>query len=91
MVHLSPLCSSKICFDAQGHPEKIIGSVRDISKRKIAEKALRESEEKFRSIMENSADAIFLTDQQGRYVYTNMAVTNMLGYTAEEMKSKIYR
>jgi PAS domain S-box-containing protein len=52
------------------------------------EQQLKESEEKFRSIMENSADAIFITNQQGEYVYTNKAVTVMLGYTSEEMKRK---
>jgi len=49
---------------------------------------LKESEEKFRSAMENSADAIFITDQQGKYLYSNKAVTMMLGYTSEEIKSK---
>jgi PAS domain S-box-containing protein len=50
--------------------------------------SLTKSEEKFRSIMENSADAIFLADHQGRYTYTNKAVTDMLGFSAEEMKNK---
>ncbi len=53
-----------------------------------SESSLRESEEKFRSIMENSADAIFLADQQGKYLYANKAVTEMLGFTQEEMQSK---
>jgi PAS domain S-box-containing protein len=48
----------------------------------------KESEQKFKSIMENSADAIFLTNQEGKYVYTNKAVTAMIGYTAEEMTNK---
>jgi PAS domain S-box-containing protein len=52
-----------------------------------AEQKLKESEEKFRSIMENSADAIYLTDKFGKYLYTNKAASNMLGYTAEELKS----
>ncbi len=54
--------------------------------RKEAE--LRKSEEKFRSIMDNSADAIFITDPKGYYLYTNKAVTVMLGYSIEEMKGK---
>ncbi len=53
----------------------------------IAER-LKESEEKFHSITENSADAIFISDKQGKYLYTNKAVTVMLGFTSEEMKSK---
>jgi PAS domain S-box-containing protein len=51
-------------------------------------KKLKESEEKFRSILENSADAIFIVDQKGRFLYSNKAVTNILGYTLEEIKGK---
>ena len=64
------------------------GIFRDFTEQKRTEKALQESEEKFKSIMENSADAIFLSNQQGKYVYTNKAVCALLGYTSEEMKSK---
>ncbi|MCX6328058.1 MAG: PAS domain S-box protein, partial [Bacteroidia bacterium] len=85
---------SKVSVEIITHPVKIkdktlvLGLARDISERKRAEKALQESEEKFRSIMENSADAMFLIDQQGRIVYANKEVINMLGYTIEEVKSK---
>jgi PAS domain S-box-containing protein len=58
------------------------------AERKAQSASLAKSEEKFRSIMENSADAIFLTDQQGRYTYTNKAVTDLLGFTSEEMINK---
>ena len=47
-----------------------------------------ESEKKILSITENSADAIFITDQQGKYIYTNKAVSAMLGYSLEEMRNK---
>ncbi len=55
-----------------------------------AERQLMESEAKSRSIMEDSADAIFITDQDGRYVYTNKAASNMLGYSPEELKRKTF-
>jgi PAS domain S-box-containing protein len=71
----------------------VVNSVKKIAllkQKKDAETALLESEEKFRSLMENSADAIFLADRQGKFVYVNKAVTEMLGYTSEEMKSKTF-
>ncbi len=55
-----------------------------------AEKMLKESEEKFRSIMEHSADAIFITDQQGKYLYTNKSASDILGYTTEELTKKTF-
>lgn len=55
---------------------------------RLQEEPFRENEEKFRLIVENSADAIFITDQQGRYIYTNKAATLMLGFSSEEMKNK---
>jgi PAS domain S-box-containing protein len=55
-----------------------------------AERQLKESEEKFRSIMEHSADAIFITNQEGKYVYTNKSASDILGYTPEELMSKTF-
>ncbi|MFP4489736.1 MAG: ATP-binding protein, partial [Bacteroidales bacterium] len=43
------------------------------------------SEARIRSIMENSADAIFVTDRGGRYLYANRTASGLLGYTQEEM------
>ncbi len=55
---------------------------------KNREESLQSNEEKFRIITENSADAIFITDQQGKYTYINKAAAEMLGYSSEEIKSK---
>jgi hypothetical protein len=74
--------------DLNGKISGTISSGIDITERKQTEKLLKESEQKSMSIMENSADAIFIANQQGKYVYTNKAVSVMLGYTAEEMISK---
>lgn len=66
----------------------MLSSILDTTKQVKAHDLLKESEQKSMSIMENSADAIFIANQQGKYVYTNKEVTAMLGYTSEEMKSK---
>jgi PAS domain S-box-containing protein len=79
---------AELQLDNDGEQAKIIGVIQDITERKESDEALQESEEKFQSIMENSADAIFITDLEGRYVYTNKAVSEMLGFTSKEMLSK---
>jgi PAS domain S-box-containing protein len=63
-------------------------SVRDITPLRQAEEKLEKSEEKFRLITENSADAIFIADENGYYTYTNKKVTKMLGFSPKEMKRK---
>jgi len=57
----------------------------DISKQKKIEQTLQESENKFKIITENSADAIFITDTQGNYQYVNTAACNLLGYSYDEL------
>jgi PAS domain S-box-containing protein len=66
----------------------VIAAARDITDRNKALKDLQESESKLVSAMENSGDAIFIVNEQGKYIYTNKAVTSLLGFSSEEMKSK---
>lgn len=56
----------------------------DISDRKRAEEALRESEARFRAMAEHSADWIWAIDTQGRHTYSNQRGVANLGYGAEE-------
>jgi len=65
-----------------------IKATRESAHDNLLEKSLQASEEIFRIITDNSADAIFISDQQGKYIYTNKAVSIMFGYSSEEMKSK---
>ncbi len=46
---------------------------------------LIESEKKFRTITESSADAIFIADKEGKYIYVNNKAVDLLGYTKEEL------
>ncbi|HEX9063438.1 MAG TPA: PAS domain S-box protein [Clostridia bacterium] len=73
-----------------GEKRVIISIIRDISERKKAETALRESEEKFRDLFNSAADAIFvqtLSDDRekiSRFIEVNDAASKRLGYTRDE-------
>jgi len=61
--------------------------VNDITVKKEAEKALAKSEERYRRLVENASDGIFLVDNTGQIIDTNQAGSKMLGYSREEILS----
>ncbi|MDD5160192.1 MAG: PAS domain S-box protein, partial [Sulfuricurvum sp.] len=65
-----------------------IGIIRDISERKKSQEQLRQSEEKFRSLVESTIDWIWEIDQNGHYTYASPRVETLLGYTPEEVVGK---
>ncbi|MDD8025811.1 MAG: PAS domain S-box protein [Acidobacteriota bacterium] len=62
----------------------LIGVSRDITERKLIEKALQASEERYRRLVENSLDGIYQTDLEGRLLSANSAMKRMLGYPVSE-------
>jgi PAS domain S-box-containing protein len=58
---------------------------RDVTERKRAEEALRESEARFRAVFENAAIGVTLVDMHGHPVESNLAFQKMLGYSAREL------
>ncbi len=68
-----------------GVVERIISVSRDITARKNAEEALRDSESKYRMLIDQAADGIFVTDIDGNLVDVNPKGCRMLGYTLEEL------
>ncbi len=66
-----------------------LSSGEDITEQKKTQQALLDSEEKFRSIIENSNDVIMLTTPSGRISYMSPSCTNLVGYSPEELVGKV--
>ncbi len=75
----------KVDYDKQDKPLRFFGTAQDITKRKNAEKALRESEEKYRSIFETAANLITSVNEKGIIVECNNRTREVLGYERDEI------
>ena len=57
------------------------------AKRKQAEEALRESEERYRTLFEDSRDAVYITTREGKLINANQSALDLFGYSREELTS----
>ena len=69
----------------------ILNVARNISKRIEAENALRESEERYRSVVENSHDGIMVVDDNFIILYANSVLPRILGYSLKEIEGSDFR
>ncbi|NNL41202.1 MAG: PAS domain S-box protein [Desulfobacterales bacterium] len=69
----------------------ILNVARNISKRLEAENALRESEERYRSVVENSRDGIMVIDDNFIILYANSVLPQILGYALKELEGSDFR
>jgi len=81
---------TKVSFirDSDGKAVAILGVSRNISDRKEAEKALKESEERFRALTEKATDGIAVVDSNGTLIYESPSCKRLTGYEPEEIVGK---
>ncbi len=75
-------------YDDDGNVVSMHGIIQDVTQRKESERALRESEEKYRILLENSPDPIFSFKPDGTYIYVNEAFADGVGKSVCEIIGK---
>ena len=74
-------------IEYKGRPA-ILGNIVDITEHKRAQEALRDSQERYRTVLEASPDPVVVYDIEGRGIYINPAFTRVFGWTPEELLGK---
>jgi PAS domain S-box-containing protein len=74
-----------VARDEQGRALRLVGTHVDITERKLAEEALRKSEERYRTILQTTMYGFWLADMQGHLLEVNESYCRMSGYSKEEL------
>lgn len=72
-------------FDGTGHPTRVLGAVEDYTDRKIAEEALKKSEEDYRTLVQNANSIILRLDPRGNVTFLNKYAQDFFGYQEEDI------
>ncbi|MBW2005369.1 MAG: PAS domain S-box protein, partial [Deltaproteobacteria bacterium] len=82
--------SSTVAMDEKGRIIAHMASHRDITERKQSEEVLRESEEKYRSLIESTEDSIYLLDKNCKYLFMNKKHLSRFGLTLDKVVGRAY-
>jgi two-component system, sensor histidine kinase and response regulator len=83
------LVTKSVYRNEQGKVIGLIGISHDITERKRAEEALRESEARFKNLFDDAPVAYHELDREGHIIRANLTEQRLLGYTAEEMEGRL--
>jgi PAS domain S-box-containing protein len=76
----------KLYRDGQGNPLNIVGSWADVTEQRRSERLVRESEKKYRSVLETTSEGYWLIDPASKQTLeVNPSLCNILGYSADEI------
>jgi PAS domain S-box-containing protein len=76
--------SQVVARDAQGAPLRVVGSLQDVTERKLAELVLRRNEESLSTTLQSIGDAVIATDAVGRVTRMNPTAERLTGWSAAE-------
>lgn len=77
--------------DSSGRPTGVLGISRDVTERRIMEDKIRQSEERYRLLVETMNDGLAMNDENGRFVFVNSGFCRIVGYDREEIMGKRIR
>ena len=83
--------SVSLVRDAEGEPLYFVSQIQDVTERKRAESALRESEQRFRGSFERAATGMALVGTDGRFLRVNRSLCEILGYPERELLEKTFQ
>jgi len=77
--------NSYLIRNENGKPSRIDGTFSDVTEKFNLERKLKESEEKYRNLVENAQEGVWAVDENDNTIFANLKICEMLGYTRDEI------